>query len=93
MTENYLVGPEKHLIHYNSRLIVKYIWPVSTKNDKLNSRYLVEIEVHIATIEPVKLFPDQLDSSHPLTALGRSLNWASLEQNLQSNYSDKGIFR
>ena len=56
----YLVGPEKHLIHYNSRLIVKYIWPVSTKNDKFNSRYPVEIEVRIATIEPIKLFPDQL---------------------------------
>ena len=34
---------------------------------------------------------DQLDSSHPLTALGRSPDRASLEESLQSNYSDNGI--
>lgn len=33
---------------------------------------------------------DQLDSSHPLIALGHTLDWASLNASLKVHYSDKG---
>lgn len=69
----------------------------STRNSKLDLRFLVEIRVKMRTISPIDTpqsgFFDilsQLDVDDPLLVLGRAIDWSTLEQSLSVHYSDRG---